>query len=62
MVSFYSKIKVIEGSRKVQFAKNVVFINFQVLFLKMYISYVVAYFSRLVLIQSTQFFSGTTYL
>ena len=61
MVSFYFKIKIAEGSHKVKFVKNVVFINFQVLFLKMCI-FVVTFFSRLVLIQSTRFFSGSTYL
>ena len=60
-VSFYFKIKIAEGSHEVKFVKNVVFINFQVLFLKMYI-FVVTFFSRLMLIQSTQFLSGSTYL
>ena len=39
-----------------------VFFNFCTLFLKIYIFEVVTFFSCLVLIQSTQFFSGSTYV
>ena len=55
---FYLKSKVIEGSHK---GKNM-FFNFWALLLKMYIFEVVTFFSCLVVIQSTQFFSGSTYL
>ena len=54
---FYLKSKLIEGSHK---GKNV-FFNFWAL-LQMYISEVVTFFSCLVVIQSTQFFRGSTYL
>ena len=54
---FYLKSKVIEGSHK---GKNM-FFNFRELFLKMYIVEIVTFFSCLVVIQSTQFFSGSTY-
>ena len=53
---FYFKSKVIEGSHN---RKNM-FLNFWALFLKIYIFQVVTFFSHLV-IQSTQFFSGSTY-
>ena len=53
---FYFKSKVIEGSHK----KKNMFLNFWALFLKIYIFEVVTFFSHLV-IQSTQFFSGSTY-
>ena len=56
--SFYFKSKMKEASHK---GKNMLF-NFWALFLKMYIFEVVAFFSCLVVIQSTQFFSGSAYL
>ena len=55
---FYFKSKVIEVSHK---GKNT-FFNFWALLLKMYISEVATFFSCLVVIQSTQFFSGSTNL
>ena len=55
---FYFKSKVIEVSHK---GKNMLF-NFWALLLKMYISEVATFFSCLVVIQSTQFFSGSTHL
>ena len=51
LTTFLAKSKVTEGSHK---EKNH--------FLKMYIFEVVTFFSCLVVIQSTQFFSGSTYL
>ena len=54
---FYLKSKVIEGSHK---GKNM-FFNFWALLLKMYIFEVVTFFSCLVVIQSTQFFSVSTF-
>ena len=42
--------------------KNNKFFNFRGLFLKIYIFEVVAFFSRLTLIQRTRFFGGSTYL
>ena len=41
--------------------KNNMFLDFQTLFLKRYIFEVVEVFSRLVLIQSIQFFGGSIY-
>ena len=58
LTGFYFKSKVIEGSHK---GKNM-FFNFWALLLKMYIFEVVTLFSRLVVIQTTQCFSGSTYL
>ena len=55
---FYLKSKVIEGSHKVKS----IFFNFWAPLLKMYIFEVVTFFSGLVFIQWTQFFSGSTYL
>ena len=55
---FYFKSKVIEGSHK---EKNI-FFNFWIPLFKMYIFEAVTFFSCLVVIQSTQFFSGSTYL
>ena len=52
------KSKVIEGSQK---GKNV-FFNFWALLIKMYIFEVVIVFSCLVVIQSTRFFTDSTYL
>ena len=55
---FYFKSKVIQGSHN---GKNMIF-NFWALLLRMYIFEVVTFFvSHLVVIQSTQFFSGSTY-
>ena len=51
---FYLKSKVIEVSHKEK--------NLGALLLKMYIFEVATFFSCLVVIQSTQFFSGNTYL
>ena len=56
--AFYLKRKVAEGSQN---GKNMLFI-FWALLLKMCIFEVVTFFSCLVFIQSTQFFSGITYL
>ena len=56
--SFYLKSKVIEGSHK---GKNM-FFNFWALLLKLYIFDVVTFFSCLVVIQSTRFCSGSTYI
>ena len=53
---FYFKGKVIEGSNK----KKNKFLNLWALFLKIFIFENVTFFSRLV-IQLTQFFSGSTY-
>ena len=53
---FYFESKVIEGSHE----KENMFLNFWDFFLKIYIFEVVTFFSRLV-IQSTQFFSGSSY-
>ena len=58
LTGFYFKSKVIQGSHK---GKNM-FFNFWALLLKMYIFEVVTFFSRLVVIQTTQCFSGSTYL
>ena len=55
---FYFKSKVIESSHK---GKNM-FFNLCTLLLKTYIFEVVTFFSCIVVIQSTQFFSGSTYL
>ena len=56
---FYFKSKVIEGSHK---GKNMFFLIFGRFFSKCTIFVFVAFFSHLVVIQSTQFFSGSTYL
>ena len=55
---FYLKSKVIEGSQK---GRNT-FFNFWAFLLKMYIFEIVTFFSCPDFIQSTQFFSGSTYL
>ena len=55
---FYFENKVIEVSHK---GKNS-FLIFGHFFFKMYILEVVGFFSCLVVIESTQFFSGSTYL
>ena len=55
---FYFKSKVIESSHK---GKNM-FFNLCTLLLKTYIFEVVTFFSCIVVIQSTQFCSGSTYL
>ena len=55
---FYFKSKVIESSHK---GKNM-FFNLGTLLLKTYIFEVVTFFSCIVVIQSIQFFSGSTYL
>ena len=55
---FYFESKVIEGSHEKK--KKNMFLNFWDFFLKIFIFEVVTFFSRLV-IQSTQFFSGSTY-
>ena len=55
---FYLKSKVIEGSQK---GRNT-FFNFWAFLLKMYIFEIATFFSCPDFIQSTQFFSGSTYL
>ena len=55
---FYFKSKVLEGSHK---GKNV-FFNFWALLVKMYIFAVLVFFSCLMVIWWSQFFSGSTYL
>ena len=56
---FCFKSKVIEGSHK---GKNMLFLSFEHLFSKCTIFMFVTFFSCLVVIQSTQFLSGRTYL
>ena len=56
---FYFKSKAIESSPK---RKNMFFLNFWALLPKMDIFEVVTFFSDLVVVQSTQFSSGSTYL
>ena len=56
---FYFKGKVAEGSQK---GKNNMPFSFWALFFKMYIFEIVTFFFRLIVIQSTQFFSGSTHL
>ena len=55
---FYFKSKVLEGSHK----GKKLFFNFWALLVKMYIFAVLVFFSCLVVIQWSQFFSGSTYL
>ena len=57
-IGFYFKSKVIEGSQK---GKNM-FFNSLALVTKMFIFEIVKFFSHLVVVQSTQFFIGVTYL
>ena len=56
---YYFKSKIVEGSHKM---RKQCFLNFWALLLKMYILEVVSFVSGLLLIQSTQSFSGSTYL
>ena len=56
---YYFKSKIVEGSHKM---RKQCFLNFCALLLKMYILEVVSFVSGLLLIQSTQSFSGSTYL
>ena len=48
--------------QKVVIRGKIMFLNFRTFFLKTYIVMVVTFFFGLVVIQSTKFFSGTTYL
>ena len=56
---YYFKSKIVEGSHKM---RKQCFLNFCALLLKMYILEVVSFVFGLLLIQSTQSFSGSTYL